>query len=264
MKGIASHCKLLHLHRMIGDLILFVISGTCSSEWLEPKENGEKQLSRDTAIAIHHTCYGIIELVQNLLVEESYEYVCLAEFSTDTLEKAFGKLCQGSGGAFFVTTQQITEKLRINQARLQITFGSDNIPDLEGWVDDVAKTNLVHIAGYVVRKLNIADSGKDTFSYYEKYGDYTALLDHGGLRIPEDSVCQWTFFSYIMFQLVKTKVCRTSLTTIFLQISDAYNFKLQESCCRILVNLFINKFCKESTPLLRKEAKQKNHQAFVK
>ena len=63
----------------------------------------EKQLSGYTAIAIHHTSYGIVESVQNLLVEESYEYVCLAEISIDRLEKAFGKLRQGSGRAFFLT-----------------------------------------------------------------------------------------------------------------------------------------------------------------
>ena len=155
--------------------------------------------SRDTAIAIHHTSYGIVEPVQNLLVEESYEYICLAEISTDRLGKAFGKLRQGFGGAFFVTAQQVTEKLRINKSRLQITLGIefeisaettkhkcsycdyvlevelsscfDNLPDLEGSVDDAAKTNLVHIAEYVLRKFNVADSGEDAFSYYEKYGD---------------------------------------------------------------------------------------------
>ena len=117
--------------------------------------------------------------MQNLLVEESYEYVGFAEFSTERLEKAFGKLRQGSGGAFFVTAQQAIEKLRINQVSLQITSGSefeisvettmhrssycdyvlevelsscsDNnyLPDFESSVDDAAKTNL-HIAGYAV------------------------------------------------------------------------------------------------------------------
>ena len=93
----------------------------------------------------------------------------------------------------------MTEKLRINQSRLQITLGIefeispettvkhrcsycdyvlevelssffDNLPDLEDSVDDAAKTNL-HIADNVLRKLNVADSGEDAFSYYEKYGD---------------------------------------------------------------------------------------------
>ena len=145
--------------------------------------------------------------MQSLLVQESYEYVCLAEFSTDRLEKAFGKLRQGSGGAFFVTTQQVTEKLRINQARLHITFGCefeisaettkhrcsycdyvlevelsscfDNLPDLEGSDDDAAKTNLVHIAGYVVRKLSSGKFEIDKFWYLnliKKYLTYFFII----------------------------------------------------------------------------------------
>ena len=80
-----------------------------------------RQLSNDTATAIHHTCYGLVDPTRHLL-EKSYDYVCLAEFSTDRLEKSFGKLRQGSGGAYFINAQQVTEKLRISQAQLQLTL----------------------------------------------------------------------------------------------------------------------------------------------
>ena len=55
---------------------------------------------------------------KNLLLQEDYEYVCLGEFSTDVIEKAFGKLRQATGGSYFITAQQVTEKLRIKQAKL--------------------------------------------------------------------------------------------------------------------------------------------------
>ena len=83
-----------------------------------------RQLSNDTATAIHHTCYGLVDLTRHLL-EKSYDYVCLAEFSTDRLEKSFGKLRQGSGGAYFINAQQVTEKLRISQAKLQLMLNCD-------------------------------------------------------------------------------------------------------------------------------------------
>ena len=64
------------------------------------------------------------------------------------------------------------------------------------------------IAGYVVRK-NI-DDFEDTYIYHEKYGDFINDVNRGGLKIPGDSVCQWTTFSYIGFHEVVND-CRTSL-----------------------------------------------------
>ena len=78
----------------------------------------EQKLSKDTAVALFRTCCGILELTENLLLQEDYEYVCLGKFSTDMFEKkkkTFGKLRQGSGGSYFITAQQVTEKLRINK-----------------------------------------------------------------------------------------------------------------------------------------------------
>ena len=63
-----------------------------------------KQLSKDTAFAIHQTCHGIVELSRHLL-ETSHKYVLLGQFTSDHLEKQFSKLRQGSGGAYFLTVQ---------------------------------------------------------------------------------------------------------------------------------------------------------------
>ena len=53
--------------------------------------NHKKQLSQNTATAIHHTCNGIVCLCRHLLAT-SHKYVLLGQFSTDPLEKEFGKL----------------------------------------------------------------------------------------------------------------------------------------------------------------------------
>ena len=65
-----------------------------------------KQLTNDTATAIQHTCNGLVKLTRHILIDESFDYVCMAEFSTDKLEKAFSKLRQGSGGIYFIKFQQ--------------------------------------------------------------------------------------------------------------------------------------------------------------
>ena len=44
-------------------------------------------------------------------------------FSNDSLEKAFGKLRQGSGGTYFITAQAVIEKGNIHHARLFLQLG---------------------------------------------------------------------------------------------------------------------------------------------
>ena len=83
-----------------------------------------KQLSRDTSLAIHQTCCGLVELAQHLLATHSY--VCLGKFSSDALEKVFGKLRQGSGGTYFISVQQVLEKLNIQKTSLLLGLGDTN------------------------------------------------------------------------------------------------------------------------------------------
>ena len=61
-----------------------------------------KQFSKDTVNAIHHTCNGLVDLCRNSL-SSSHKYVLLGQFTSDHLEKEFGKLRQGCGGTYFLT-----------------------------------------------------------------------------------------------------------------------------------------------------------------
>ena len=81
----------------------------------------QKQLTRDTAQAIFHTCNGLVSLCRQLL-STSHQYVLFGQFSTDPLEKEFSKLRQGSGGTYFINVQQIVEKSNINRAKLLLAL----------------------------------------------------------------------------------------------------------------------------------------------
>ena len=203
-----------------------------------------KQLTRDTSLAVHQTCFGLVDLARYLLAS-SHVFVCLGKFTTDKLEKAYSKLRQGSGGTYFITVQQVIEKLNIQKTKLllQTTSSIDNLPEETGHqcsqcdynldeegseiFDNIAnlensitidtKMALVYIAGYVTRKdseLTESELLDVTTFYFGKYGEYTDNLDRGGLNIPNDSACQWTFFSYSLFVGVKDKVCRSSLSLL--------------------------------------------------
>ena len=107
--------KLKSVLQMTPDLILSLNLVKWLLIWLAV--NRKKQLSLNTTTAIHHTCNKIVSLCQHLLVT-SYKYLLLGQFSTDPLEKEFGKLCQGLGGTYFINLQQCIEKLHIKQTCL--------------------------------------------------------------------------------------------------------------------------------------------------
>ena len=242
-----------------------------------------KQLTKDTGKAIYHTCYGVVELCRFLL-GTTHQYVILSKFSSDILEKEFGKLRQGSGGTYFITVQQILEKLVIKKTSILLSLdinpselnfepghectlcgylldeeGSeifDNLPELEDSIPLETKMSLVYITGYVTRKDKELDEDllfNQTTFYHQKYGSYTDRLDRGGLNIPSDCACQWSFFSFVIFKVVKDKVCRKSLCNLMMLVSEFYSFGMEKHHGRILANIFLKNFCKSLTPRSIKE-----------
>ncbi|XP_078483590.1 uncharacterized protein LOC144744006 [Ciona intestinalis] len=243
-----------------------------------------KQLSSDTCSAFNHTCHGFISLTK-VLLQSTHDFVLLGHFSTDPLEKAFGKLRQGCGGTYFINTQQVLEKHAIIKAKLALQRNVDissigthssghsctmcsyklSPSDIELFDDLPAKESavsfdeiqaIVYISGYIVRKDNDLNLD-DTYNYYEKYGSYTQCLNRSGLQLPNDMACQWAILCYVMFSKVKSKVCRKSLSSIFQLVSDYYAFNMDNAHCHILSNILLNRWCKSVTPYLGKEPAQK-------
>ena len=68
--------------------------------------------------------------------------------------------------------------------------------ELETPVSIDAKTTLFCIVRYVSHN-NLVNEA--TFSYYEKFGDFSRDINRGGLKVPGDTACQWTIYSYIFF-----------------------------------------------------------------
>lgn len=255
---------------------------------MEKKGKGkrEKCLTRDTSNGLYHTLNGLVELCKHQL-KTTHNFVLLGNYSNDPLEKAFGKLRQGSGGTYFLSVQQVMEKLSINKTKLLLRLNEnvhnldvvnghqcdncgylldeksaevfDNMPELEEKISKETKMSLVHMAGYVTRHDDLSEREllDVTTFYYQKYGDYTKSLDRGGLKVPSDTACQWTFFCHILFSCVKDQVCRTSLANLFMMISDMHTFNMNRKHANILSNIFFKNYCIESTPRSSKEPNQK-------
>ena len=65
------------------------------------------------------------------------------------------------------------------------------------------------------------------------------------------------FFAYLMFNAVKSHVCRKSLGTIFMDISNTFGFGMKSHHSRILSNILFNNHCKLMNPRSTKETKLK-------
>ena len=81
-----------------------------------------KQVLKDTTVAIYQTCYGLVDLYRYLLAI-SHKYVLLGQFTLNHIEKEYSELRQVSGGAYFLTVQQIIEKVKVKQASLLLKNG---------------------------------------------------------------------------------------------------------------------------------------------
>ena len=74
--------------------------------------------------------------------------------------------------------------------------------------------SLIHIAGYLTRGDEYSDQ-----ELCENYGDFTQSLDRADLKVPADSAYQWTIYCFLMFAVVKDKVCRRFLSNVYFDCS---------------------------------------------
>ena len=230
-----------------------------------------KTLTKDTETGLHHTLNGILELTRQQLAT-THEYVTMNDYCSDKIEAEYGVIREGMGGTYFITVQNCMEKLVITKTKLLLQLNADvynfsvdighhcekckylmdenasevfhSLEELESKIPDATKMSLCHMAGYVTQK-DPAETKEylldTTTFYFQKYGKYTDSLDRGGLKVPTDRACQWTFFGYIMFNAVKEVVCRKSLSNLLVTISDIHTFNMERRHALVLSNIFFQK-----------------------
>ena len=177
--------------------IKFLLDVAAMADGMRPTTNPRVcSLTSDTAKFLAHICRGAVHLTRHLLASGN-EYVMLEWFSTDPLERAFGKLRQGSGGTYFLSAQSVIEKIRIQQAKLSTQLKLDisndsaddehecklckrlltdedceifdNLEAVEESVGSDVVAAILYIAGYLQKQAGqIRDN--DTIYYDDKFG----------------------------------------------------------------------------------------------
>lgn len=238
-----------------------------------------RTFTHDTSKFLFHNCFAFVELAKYLL-NEGNEYVIFGWFTTDPIEKKFGKLRQGTGGVYYITVQNVVEKLNIDRAKLLLKYEDDvqllkqecshkcehcdkplsekeseiidNLELLENSLSNDDLASLVFIGGYIQKKAGPIYEN-DTMIYYDNYGSYLNSVDRGKLTKPYDTLMQWTVFCFILFIEVSQFDCRTNLMKKFEVVSEKYNFETKEKHCRILSNILLNNKVHLLTPRSNKE-----------
>ena len=74
---------------------------------------------------LSHTCKALADLENCISKDHEFSYVMFGLFTSDPIEKEFSKLMQGSGGTYFITVQQILEKVVIRKTKLLLQTGNE-------------------------------------------------------------------------------------------------------------------------------------------
>ena len=239
----------------------------------------KKCLTHDTSKFLIHNMSGFTNMTKYLL-SEGDRYVLFGAYSTDNIEKDFGKHRQGTGGTYFLTVQSALEKISINKAKLCLKLKNDLrslgteehqcdkckeelneceeeliscLELLECDLQEGSFAAIIYIAGFIQKKCKPLQDDDTTF-YLHNYGKYLNEMDRGGLTKPFDSIVQWTCFCYIFFTQTNNITCRKNMMMKFNIISQRYNFHVTDSHSKTLCNIFMNNYAHLKTPKSTKEA----------
>ena len=143
---------------------------------LQIRSSEKFTLTKQTCSALVTTLRATAALTEELL-SEGFEYVLLAKFQSDPLERRFSRYRQMSGGRFLVSLREVvnSEKIILLKSLLKenINFQSEDITDqptddmeaidchLQHIENDILEAALlkdseevsVYISGYIVKKL---------------------------------------------------------------------------------------------------------------
>lgn len=107
-------------------------------DWLNTWNSNEDpigKLSKETALAIRHTTYALIEITRYCTTELSMHYILTGKFQTDPLEARFGLYRRLSGTTYNISARQLFESENKIRARsllkLQLPFNHGGIVNIE-------------------------------------------------------------------------------------------------------------------------------------
>ena len=98
------------------------------SRW---ESTGRAGLTRETFLALRHTCLVLADCASYLLDRRGFKFVLLGQLQSDALESRFGWLRQLSGANYYISMQQLVESDRKIRAVSLLKFASVSLSDID-------------------------------------------------------------------------------------------------------------------------------------
>ena len=96
--------------------------------WEDSKKPG---LSRETFVALRHTCLALADCASYLLDYRGFNYTLLGHLQSDAIEKRFGWLRQLSGANYYISVRQVIESDRKIRALSLLKLSSISISEID-------------------------------------------------------------------------------------------------------------------------------------
>ncbi len=103
------------------------------NDFLRKWENlGQFGLTRETFLAVRHTCRGLYLVAEYCLEKLKFHYVLLGKFQSDPLESRFGWYRQLNGGNYYLSCRQLFENERKIRAVSLLKFSKFSLDEMPG------------------------------------------------------------------------------------------------------------------------------------
>ena len=113
------------------------------AEFLEKWETtNEPGLSRETFLALRHTCLSLADCASYLLDRLGFSFVLLRHLQSDAIESRFGWLRQLSGANYYISMRQVLESDRKIRVMSLLKFSKFSLDEIDEAVQqEVPATN---------------------------------------------------------------------------------------------------------------------------
>ena len=234
-------------------------------------------LTADTSNALNIALTGLVSLAQKLLNKCGLPYVLFKNFQSDRLEGEFGVLRQADGGNYYMGTDQVCNALKLQRIKLfskidtlETTWHSgkaccqqplseeemellNDCFDLASSVNDIDRSSVYYIAGYVCHKENLHPTFDDPQLTQPACpaNKFVNQLSRGKLSHPPSYLYDLGLYLSAYYKHVKDKTCVNRI-----YIATHIDIPNSHSVLRRFVNTFTKAFAKNETENIAKEKKQ--------
>ena len=102
--------------------------------------SGKPGLSKETFLALRHTCLAIADCAAFLLDRRGFNYVLLGHLQSDAIESRFGWLRQLAGANYYISTRQVVEGDKKIRALSLVKFSHLSLGEIDQEMSAVSST----------------------------------------------------------------------------------------------------------------------------